>query len=300
MPWRCPWPRPTPTVQPPEVHPAPALRLPGPQDLPQDRLPRPGRPPGRPLGPPRRSSAWPPSPTSPPSRRPAAGSWPRPPPAACSAATVRRFLSRRRRVRRVALDSTGLDVRARQPVLRPPPERGRKGLADRGLQPVRQAGGGVRLRHPPARRRPWSAAGRGWTPTGSCPCWTPPWRTSGRGRPWPTPGTTRRPTTVHAREARGVKSFIPATIGRPTCQAAGRAVPAADEAAAGQGLRPVRAAVAGRDRVLDVQAAARDRAWPAGPIGASAGTCCSWPSPTTSCSSARFARFSTEQVGSLY
>ncbi len=58
------------------------------------------------------------------------------------AATVRRFSPRRRRVRRVAFDSTGLDCGRRSFYY---VRRRHKRSADRGLQPLRQAGSLRRL-----------------------------------------------------------------------------------------------------------------------------------------------------------
>src|SRR5262249_368846 len=118
-----------PPLQPPEVHPAAVVRLSGPQDLLQNGLPRAGRPTRRPFRPPRRSRPGgraplhhpppppprpsravaaappPPPPKGPPPRWPPLPGAPRPSPP-----PSRRFLKRRRGVKRAALDSTGLDL----------------------------------------------------------------------------------------------------------------------------------------------------------------------------------------------
>ena len=200
--------------QPQEVHPAAAVQLPRPQDLFQDRLPRR-------RATPRRSPR--------PHRNPAPGAGPafhdltqgrRP---AAQAAAGPAFGHRHRRplpqaTRDGATGRPRLDrvpVRPRQFLLRPPPLPRREVLPAHDLPPLRQAGGGRGLlharhhrRHPAAR-----AAGR-YRPLRAAVGERAAARAAVDG-----PGGRRlrlEPNHRHAREVRGVRSFIPATAGRPT------------------------------------------------------------------------------------
>lgn len=95
--------------------------------------------------------------------------------------TVRRFLKRRQRVQRAALDSPGLGMRPPQPVLCPPPQWRHKALAHRRVQPLRQVRGRLRVLQPPdgrcpgrprpaGRHRPLRAAAARYPDTGAPRC----------------------------------------------------------------------------------------------------------------------------------
>ena len=115
---------------------------------------------------------------------------------------------------RLRLHRPGL--RPRQLLLRPPPQRRRKAMADRHLQPLRQAGSWPSTGQPPdagglGRPRPARPI-----PTASCPCWTPRLANVRIEAALADAGYDSEPNHRYAREERGVRSFIPATIGRPT------------------------------------------------------------------------------------
>jgi len=79
-----------------------------------------------------------------------------------------------------------------------------------------------------------ASAGNGSDAPDFDPCCTSRGGGHGSRRPWPTRGTTRRPTTASPRLDMNVRSVIPAKIGRRSAGRADRPLPAADEAA----LRP--------------------------------------------------------------
>jgi hypothetical protein len=242
-------------VQPPEVHPAPAPRLPGAQGVRAPRLPRTRSASGRPPRPPRadRPEGRPPLHHLPEGRRPAPQGGPGP-------------TAVRRRTRRGAEGQGPQAAGApggggwhrageppRQPVLRQAPGQDRDRDAGHDVLPVPEGCAGQRLPHPPGAGggpRPGPRLGPGAVQSGAEAGRRPrPDRdVAGRRRLRRRMGARARPVLRHPyADPAGAR----AAVGEP----AGREVAAADEAAVQQ--EEVWSAVAGGDGQFDDQTAGR-------------------------------------------